>query len=194
VQIDLWRRLADTRCNESDDMHNHFGELLKLDKMLAGMGTSISDTDFTAIIMGSLPESYKPILSSMSASAHIAKMPLTLYELISFVSEEYEHRQLAINSTMKKVGNSAFTTDSRSRTGKESAKVQLQAKGPSPDAECYNCHRKGHYKSDCWSPGGRKGRNKTHAEAHRLRSRQQLLLLYPKSRRILCLHLQMCNQ
>jgi hypothetical protein len=158
VQIDLRHRLADTRCDESDDMRNHFSELLKLREMLAGMGTSISDADFTAIIMSSLPELYRPILLSMSASAHIAKVPLTPYDLISFVSEEYEHCQLAINRIVKKVGNSAFTTDSRSHTGKGSAKVQLQARGASPDAECYNCHCKGHYKSDCWSPrGGKEG-------------------------------------
>jgi hypothetical protein len=92
----------------------------------------------------------------MSAAARIAKVPLTPYDLISFVSEEYEHRQLAINRTVKKVGNSAFTTDSRSHAGKGSAKAQLQVKGASPDAECYNCHHKGHSKSDCWSPGGGK--------------------------------------
>jgi hypothetical protein len=122
--------------------------------MLAGMGTSISDVDFTAIIMGLLPESYRPILSSMSAAACIAKAPLTLYDLISFISEKYEHRQLAINCTTKKVSNSAFTAYSRSRAGKGSTKAQ--AKGASPDAECYNFHRKGHYKSDCYSPGGGK--------------------------------------
>jgi hypothetical protein len=58
MQIDLQRRLTDMRCDESDDMRNHFGELLKLREMLAGMGASISDVDFTAIIMGSLSESY----------------------------------------------------------------------------------------------------------------------------------------
>jgi hypothetical protein len=84
--------------------------------MLAGMGALISDADFTAIIMGSLPESYQPILSSMSTAVCIAKVPLTPYDLISFVSEEYKHRQLAINRTMKKVGNSAFTADNPNTT------------------------------------------------------------------------------
>jgi hypothetical protein len=69
VQIDLRCRLSDTCCEESGDIHNHFGELLKLYKALAGMETSLLNSDFTAIIMGSLPESCRPILSSMSAGA-----------------------------------------------------------------------------------------------------------------------------
>ncbi|OAX31267.1 hypothetical protein K503DRAFT_665006, partial [Rhizopogon vinicolor AM-OR11-026] len=63
----------------------------RLRESLAGMGVSIPDADFTAIIMGSLLESYQPILSTMSAAAQIAKTPLTPYDLISFVLEEYEH-------------------------------------------------------------------------------------------------------
>jgi hypothetical protein len=59
------------------------------------MGASITDQDFYVIIMGSLPESYRPILSSINAAAHISKTILMPYELINVVSEEYEHRQLA---------------------------------------------------------------------------------------------------
>jgi len=150
VQIDLRRRLSDTRCEESADIRNHFGELLKLREALAGMGTSLSDTDFTAIIMSSLPESYRPILSSMSAGARIAKTSLTPYDLISFVTEEYEHHQLMTSRVAKKSGNSAFSADAQKRKG------SAQVKGASPDTVCYNCNRKGHFKSDCWSSGGGK--------------------------------------
>jgi hypothetical protein len=111
VQIDLRHRLLDTCCEESGDICNHFRELLKLCKVLAGMGTSLLDSDFAAIIMGSLLESYQPILSLMSAGAQIAKTPLSPDDLINFITEEYEHSQLTINRTMKKVTNSAFSMD-----------------------------------------------------------------------------------
>jgi hypothetical protein len=58
VQIDMRRRMQETRCDEGADVRTHFSELLKLRKSLAGMGVSIADTDFHAIILGSLPESY----------------------------------------------------------------------------------------------------------------------------------------
>jgi len=94
VQIDLRRQLQETQCEEGGDIKAHFGELLQLRESLAGMGVSIDDKDFLAIIIGSLSESYRPLLSSINAAAQITKKLLTPYELVNVVSEEYEHRQL----------------------------------------------------------------------------------------------------
>jgi len=149
VKIDVQWRLSETQCEESGDMRLHFFELRRLHELLAGMGVSIPDDDFTTIIMGSLLESYRPILSPMSAAARIAKTPLTPYDLISFVLEEYEHCQLTVTQTSKKGGNAALSTDSSCRN-------TPKAKGPTPDVVCYNCNKKGHFKSDCWGPGGGK--------------------------------------
>jgi hypothetical protein len=115
------------------------------------MGASISDTDFAAIILGSLPESYRPILWSMNAAARITKTPLTPYDIVSFVTEEYEHRQLSVSraSHAKRGGNSALSVDN-------SRKGSAKAKGAGPDTTCYNCQGKGHYKANCWSKGGGK--------------------------------------
>jgi hypothetical protein len=58
VQINMRRRMQETCCDEGADVRAHFSELLKLCESLAGMGVSIVDMDFHAIILGSLPESY----------------------------------------------------------------------------------------------------------------------------------------
>jgi hypothetical protein len=58
VQIDLRRRLQEMRCDENGDVKAHFGELMRLRESLAGMGATVEDRDFYAIILGSLPESY----------------------------------------------------------------------------------------------------------------------------------------
>ena len=102
VQIDLRRRLQELRCDEGGDIKAHFAEQLRLRESLAGMGASIDDRDFYAIILGSLPESYRPLLSSINAAAKIASKPLSPYELINVVTEEYEHRQLTERRTGKK--------------------------------------------------------------------------------------------
>jgi hypothetical protein len=86
--------MQETHCDKGVDVRAHFSELLKLRESLAGMGVSIADTDFHAIILGSLPESYRLLLSSISAAAKITKSPLTSNELITLITEEYEHRQL----------------------------------------------------------------------------------------------------
>jgi len=91
VQIDLQHRLQETRCDEGGDVKAHFSKMFQLRESLAGMGAVISDTDFYMIILGSLPESYQPLLSSINAAARISQKVLTLYELVNVISEEYEH-------------------------------------------------------------------------------------------------------
>lgn len=117
VQIDLHWKLQKSRCEEGGDVKTHFGELFRICKMLAGMGTDIGDKDFYAILMGSLPESYRPLLSSINATSQIMKQPLTPYELVSVVSKEYEHRQLADQKPTKKTGNSAFSAKTNTLRG-----------------------------------------------------------------------------
>jgi len=58
VQIDLRRRLQETRCEEAADVRNHISELVRMREQLAGMGAVIDERDFFAIVLGSLPESY----------------------------------------------------------------------------------------------------------------------------------------
>src|SRR6266436_5809624 len=87
VQIDLRRRLQETRCEEGGDVKAHFSEIFRLRESLAGMGAVIDDKDFYAIILGSLPESYRPLLSSINAAARISQKPLSPYELVNVISE-----------------------------------------------------------------------------------------------------------
>jgi hypothetical protein len=126
--------------------------MLRLCESLAGMGAEIDDRDFFAIILASLPESYRPLLSSINAAAKITTKPLSPYELINIISKEYEHRLLTDKRTSKKGSGTALAakgTSRRSRNANSSSKVDQ-------DITCFNCERKGHYKTDCWHPGGGK--------------------------------------
>jgi len=99
VQIDLRRWLHETRCKEGGDVKAHLGELLGLRELLASMGASLDHKDFSAIIMGSLPESYRPILSSMNAAARVSQKTLSPDKIMGVISEEYEHRVIAMWGT-----------------------------------------------------------------------------------------------
>src|SRR6267154_3998202 len=103
------------RCEENADVKAHFGELMRLRESLAGMGADVEDHEFYAMIVGSLPESYRPLLSSINAAAKIAQKPLSPHELISVVSEEYEHRQLTSHRGSKKTGNAALSAKNTPR-------------------------------------------------------------------------------
>jgi hypothetical protein len=152
VQIDLRRRLQETRCEEGGDIKAHFGDLFRLREALASMGASIEDKDFYAIIMGSLPESYRPLLSSINATARISQKALTPYELVNVITEEYEHRQIMNRGTSKKGSNSALSAN----TSTKKNRAGNSANAGKQDITCYNCDRKGHYKADCWRAGGGK--------------------------------------
>lgn len=104
------------------------------------------------MVLGSLPESYRPLLSSITATAKITNTPLTAHELISLISEEYEHRQLSDRRPGRKAGNSALNA----REAKGKGRVSATSSKSNPDITCFNCDCKGHYKTDCWRPGGGK--------------------------------------
>ena len=153
TQTDLWQHMHETRCQEEGDVKEHFGVLHRLKQSLAGMGVRVEDEDYTTILVGSLPESYRPTLSAISANACMNGKDITLNDLIKIITEEYEHKQLTGQLSTKKGENSALSARFNNTNPQNPGKGGNNA---ITDVECYNCHRKGHYKSDCWRPGGRK--------------------------------------
>jgi hypothetical protein len=115
---------------------------------MAGMGEVMQDIDYGAIIMGSLPDSYRSIISSLEAAAGYAQKVVTPQELITAVTVEYEHRLIRNPQAAKRGGNAALTAGAQA-----SARDKRSA---AKDVTCYNCNRTGHFKSDCWAKGGGK--------------------------------------
>jgi hypothetical protein len=95
-------------------------------------------------LFGSLLLSYEAVLHSLYAAAHLTKTSVTPDAVIRLVTDEYDRR------TMKKArdnGNEAFTA----------ATLPLLMAIVTLDViECYNCHKKGNIKAECWVKGGGK--------------------------------------
>lgn len=82
------------------------------------MGAKIDDQDFYAIILASLPESYRPLLSLINTATKIMMTPLSPYKLVNIILEEYKHHML-INCHMTKKGmNSALSASVRGNAGR----------------------------------------------------------------------------
>lgn len=112
------------------------------------MGETLSESDFYAIIMGSLPSSFDPYISAVSATSSVLGSHLSADNLMLTITEEYERRNLKNKSGKKDENVALYSNDSeKGKKGGSSSKK---------DVECYNCGKKGHLKKDCWAEGGGK--------------------------------------
>jgi hypothetical protein len=65
VKADVRKRMLLAHCDEGGDVKAHFGELNRLRQIMAGMGAIVNNEDYVAIVMGSLPDIYQPIISAL---------------------------------------------------------------------------------------------------------------------------------
>ncbi|THG92840.1 hypothetical protein EW026_g8205, partial [Hermanssonia centrifuga] len=148
VSVDLQRRLQDTRCAEKDDLRTHFLKLRDIRKSLSAMGHPPSEDDFYAIILGSLPASFDPFISAITATTSVLGTTLSAEDLMLTLSNEYDRRAIKSKGG-RKDDSSADAAFSVNEKGKGKSKRNV---------ECFNCHKKGHIKSECWAPGrGKEG-------------------------------------
>lgn len=138
--IDLGKKLQNTKCGEDED------ELLaNFHEQLASMGETISDEQYTNILMSSLPSSYDANISMITANANMSSTPIASNTVICILTNEWD--KCALKKTKPKLTqDKAFATDTQKNNKKKNKK----------DIECFNYHKKGHMKSDCWAKGGDK--------------------------------------
>ena len=139
---DTIRRFRNQRCEEDGNVRDHFDALSNLREQLGAMGRTVEDADYTDTLLASLPSAYDAAISSISASARLGSTPLSSEIFERFILDEYDRRQVRDKS--KEPKDEALSTEtSKKGKGKDKRKI-----------ECHNCHKKGHYKSECWAKGG----------------------------------------
>jgi hypothetical protein len=77
VKVDVRKHMLLTRCDKGGDVKAHFGGLNRLRQIMAGMGVIVDDEDYMAIVMGSLPDTYQPIISALEATAGYSSKVVT---------------------------------------------------------------------------------------------------------------------
>jgi hypothetical protein len=92
ITIELRKRLHDTRCIENGNIRSHFDNIRTMREELASLGTILSEPDFSAIILGSLPKTYDQFLSAVTATASVLKQDLNPEDLMQTIIDEYDRR------------------------------------------------------------------------------------------------------
>jgi len=138
MMVDLGKKFQNMRCGESDDVRVHLEKLADLRERLSSFGRTINDAEYTSVIIGSLPPSYDAAVDSLANSYEASDKDLTSTAITRMAINEQEKRQLRKGKSQD--ADEAFTAEERKNKRK--------------NIECYNCHKKGHYKSQCWAKGG----------------------------------------
>lgn len=152
VSVDLRRRLQEERCDEKGDVRAHLNKLRGMREDLASMGQPPTEEDFYAIILGSLPSSLDAYISAINATSSVTGQTISADDLMMTVTDEAERRSLKAKGARKGDDAAFYFGDSSKGKGAGSGKSSSAKR----NAECYNCKKKGHFKSDCWAPGGGK--------------------------------------
>ena len=145
-QIDMQRWLQELRCAKGGDAKAHLTEMAKLRGELAAMGSEVKDADFTVMVIGSLPPSYRPLLSSITGAAKVTKIDLNPNDVVQAILDEYEHRTIQEHATK---GDAAMFVKPNGKPKGRNSKPKKDR-----DVECFNCKKKGHTRNECWRTGG----------------------------------------
>ncbi|KAL0952924.1 hypothetical protein HGRIS_014936 [Hohenbuehelia grisea] len=151
VVIDTRRRLQDMRCAEDANIRDHIAEMTRMQELLAGMGTKMEDDEFTTILIGSLPQSYRPVVSTILTASRIMRTTLDSATLIGQLYEEADHRK-----TQGQDDRSRETAALAGSGGKRGNARGGKPKSDRAKLKCPNCSKTGHTKEDCFAPGGGK--------------------------------------
>src|SRR5277367_5246867 len=149
VTVDLRRKLQAEKCAEQGDVRAHLNKLQAMREDLASMGGSISDEDFTSIILGSIPLSYDTYIAAISATSTLLNQSLSPTNLIDAIRDEADRRTIRNPKAKKDESDVAFVAGS-SEKGKKGEGTKKAKK----NVTCYNCHKRGHIAKDCWASGG----------------------------------------
>ena len=106
------------------------------------MGGIISDEEFTAIILTSLPKSYDPVISFLSLTSKTSKQKLNLDVVISSIYDEADRRKITTSSDNSSTDIALTTAQS----------VANHSASKTDTRRCYNCNGSGHISKDCPKP------------------------------------------
>ncbi|KAK1603087.1 hypothetical protein QYE76_037260 [Lolium multiflorum] len=135
---------------EGNSVSEHMLAMTGHAKKLSDLGIVIPNRLGINRVLQSLPPSYKNFVMNYNMQNMNKELP-ELFSMLKSAEIEIkkEHQVLMVNKTtsFKKQGKSK---GKNKKSGKKAATPPVKPKtGPKPDAECYYCKEKGHWKRNC---------------------------------------------
>ena len=103
------------------------------------MGGSISDEDFTSIILGSISQLYDSYIAAITATSSLLNKTLSSTNLIDAIRDEADRRTIKNPKSKKEGDDMAFVANQSSDKGKKGGEGSKRAK----KGKCYNCKKTG---------------------------------------------------
>jgi GAG-pre-integrase domain len=113
-----------------------------LREKIASIGKTVTKEDYASVLIALLPPSYDAMISSMAMSCDISEAAVTPDLVIRHMTDKYQKRLIKKNANGG-VQDESFATGTHNNKNKR-------------NIECFNCHKKGHMKAECWAKGSGK--------------------------------------
>ena len=147
--------------SENKNFKEHLNAFNEITDQLMSVKIEFDDEVQALLILGQLPESWKGTVQSISGA--FGKEKLKFSEVVDMImTEEIRRREDGFfnsNSTLNMESRRRSNTRggqcgrSKSRRGRSKSRSrQNNSHGGKKDIECWNCHKMGHYRSECKAP------------------------------------------
>ena len=117
-------------------------------QQLKGMGKEISKQDFMTQILASLPNSYQPVINTISLQNRATPKTLKPNIVMESILEEFERLQIE-DSQLKSADNPMLAKGGKGKGKKQKFPTSSSGNSTNLDVECWNCGEKGHVRAKC---------------------------------------------
>ena len=132
--IATWQRLFTINKGPKTMLQEHVSTIREIADRLTGLRDSPSETLLVAVLMLSLPDSYNSLIISLDTHPDKNNFDFVVQRCLN-----EEARQFANSGVQSSTENAAFQADPKPRRDQK-------------DIMCFNCGKKGHYRSECKEP------------------------------------------
>ena len=110
------------------NVRNHIHLLSMMYKQLKGMGETITNGDFTTLILGSLLKTYHSLINTISLQNRTSTVPLKLKIIMELILEEFD--RLQIEDSQSKVAENAMMVKSSKGKAKKKRRTLRDPQEP----------------------------------------------------------------